>query len=157
MRAELPVQPFGVSALAFSPDGLFVALVASRLGAQPSEVLLVSAATGKGPKVLYRSPVSVSGLAFSPNGKLLAFAEGADALVRDRESGKWARLKGHANAVSGVAFSPDRKRLASASSADNSVRVWHLATGRELTSLQHPGPGGGLSFAPVGQALAAGP
>ena len=44
-------------------------------------------------------------------------------------------LKGHAKEVSDLAFSPDGKWLAS-SSFDETVRIWDLATGKELHTLR---------------------
>src|SRR5438105_15010218 len=61
---------------------------------------------------------------------------------------------GHVDEVRAVAFSPDNKILASGS-VDNTVRLWDVATGIELSTL--PGHVGGVysvGFSPDGSILA---
>jgi WD40 repeat protein/serine/threonine protein kinase len=65
-------------------------------------------------------------------------------------------LQGHTDSVYSVAFSPDGQRLASAS-GDHMVKLWEVATGKELLSLQgHTGPVRSVAFSPDGQHLASG-
>lgn len=64
-------------------------------------------------------------------------------------------LKGHAAEVRGLSYSPDGKLLASAGS-DQSIKLWDIATGKELATLN-----GGISlwsvvFSPDGKLLASG-
>jgi WD40 repeat protein len=47
-------------------------------------------------------------------------------------------LSGHEDVVSGAVFSPDRSTVLSFS-ADETVRLWQVATGRELRSFRHDG------------------
>jgi WD40 repeat protein len=57
---------------------------------------------------------------------------------RDNKPGLIRKLHGHTDAVTGVAILPDGKRGISAS-RDKTIRVWDLATGRELQKwTDHP-------------------
>jgi len=68
-----------------------------------------------------------------------------------------AVLSGHTSTVTSVAFSPDGKALAS-SSDDGTIRLWDLATHRQIGRPLTGGSGSVLSvaFSPNGQTLASG-
>jgi WD40 repeat protein/serine/threonine protein kinase len=103
-------------------------------------------------------------VALSPDGNTLASAGGTwNAADRPGEVYLWdARhgtrlhtLTGHGGAVLGVAFSPDGTRLATAS-LDRTVRLWDVATGKELQQLPHAHWVRSVAFSPDGKFLASG-
>jgi serine/threonine protein kinase/WD40 repeat protein len=64
-------------------------------------------------------------------------------------------FKGHSDAVTGVAFVDGRRFLSG--SRDQSVRLWDVASGRELRSLTgHEGPINGVAISPDGRLALAG-
>jgi WD40 repeat protein/serine/threonine protein kinase len=103
-------------------------------------------------------------LAFSPDSKLLATGS------HDRTVKLWsvataaelATLEGHSKLVEGVAFSPDGKLLASCDAIwdqparPGEVKVWDVATRKELLSLVHSAGVFCLAFSPDGKTLATG-
>src|SRR5207244_785269 len=65
-------------------------------------------------------------------------------------------LTGHKGLVVALAYSPDGRTLASAS-ADGTARLWDLATGRLVATLQSPADRAHcVAFAPDGKSLAVG-
>ncbi len=95
-------------------------------------------------------------LAVSPDGKTLATCGGMIALW-DVASGKKVReCKGHQLGTYHLAFSPDGKLLASSSWNNDPVRLWDVATAKELRQLAHPGNVSSLAFSPDGKLLAVG-
>jgi WD40 repeat protein len=103
-------------------------------------------------------------LEFSPNGKLLACASlrfggdiGREAVhVFDLETRRVKQLiKGHEYGVSALRISPDGKTLASCGRGmDHTVRLWDIATGKELW--RQDAGAEGLAFSPDGKSLAFG-
>ncbi|HTU92691.1 MAG TPA: c-type cytochrome domain-containing protein [Gemmataceae bacterium] len=134
-----------VTALAFSPDGKWLAVASSAMG-EAHEVRQYevecdaerrSLAFPRGAWERGNTHTDViHDLAFSPDGKILASC-GYDRLIKfwDVAAKKELRvLKDHSDSVYGIAFSPDGKLLASAA-ADRAVKVWDVATGRRLYTL----------------------
>jgi hypothetical protein len=80
------------------------------------------------------SPLS-SGAAFSPDGRMAARGIGAVVRIVDVATGKQqAELVGHSSNVKSVAYSPDGRLLLSGA-VDGALKLWDLATGKELVSL----------------------
>jgi WD40 repeat protein len=153
-----------VHAVAFSPDGKRLASASS-----DQTVKVWDVATGKALLNLVGHTAAVYAVAFSPKGELLASAS-ADQTVRIWDAATGEEVlpgKRHGQEVYAVAFSPDGTRLASAGGAPRSpndprmmtpaaVRIWDVATGHELASLQEsPGRIYDLAFSPEGERLAA--
>jgi len=151
-----------VGAVAFAPDGKVVVANTPLRGLQ-----FYDPATGK--KVRGHAPLKdgAYGVAFSPNGKLLAAAN------KD-----WVRVYGTARGDKlheftfdreqigrawRVAFTPDGKHLAAAlhrfggrEQEGPLVRVWELATGKEVFTAWEGGHANAVAFSPDGKLLAAG-
>lgn len=101
----------------------------------------------------------VSMFAFSPTASHFCTIDSAVVTIWIAKTGqKLHTLRGHAHhgMVNGVAYSPDGKRLASASS-DRTVRIWEVATGRELLVFKgHKFEVNTVAFHPDGKRLASG-
>jgi WD40 repeat protein len=80
-------------------------------------------------------------LVFSPDGRLLAAGhEDSTIQIWGAASGTpRVTLAGHNVGVHDLAFSPDGRTLLSA--ADSTLKLWHVATWREVVTLTRSGPG----------------
>lgn len=116
--------------VAFSPDGKYVAVVCSNLGAHVWDV-----ATGIETATIHTAFGVHS--AFSPDLTRWAVPDrNNDVVLIDMGSGlQIAALRGHTAQVTGVSFSPDGETLASAS-RDGTIRVWNWHTGIVVQVLQ---------------------
>jgi RNA polymerase sigma factor (sigma-70 family) len=121
----------GPNLMAFAPDGkkLAAATLASSLRVWD---------LGRDREQLEKSAAHqnmIQCVTFSPDGRILASASSDSTIALwDAATGRQRLpLRGHIGTVTSLAFSPDGKRLASASSdADQTVRLWDIATGKEL-------------------------
>lgn len=139
----------------FSPDGIHLA-TGSRDGT--ARVWDISP-EGSRDWVTF-APSAGSPLAYSADGTRLAITSSGTAKILDALTGKELLTfsGGHTQSIKSVAFSPDGSRLAT-SSTDQTVKVWDLATGKQLLSLSTPTfafPAGlRVAFSPDGQRIAA--
>jgi WD40 repeat protein len=123
-------------AVAFAPDSKSLASAGD-----DGAVTLRDAATGQ---VIWTSPghtKPIWELAFSPDGKLVA-SSGLDGMIRlwNAGDGSLARAlrdrRGDVASIGDLAFSPDGKTLASAGGGMPTIRLWEVATGRLVRTVQ---------------------
>lgn len=125
-----------VKAMAFSPDGKWIASAGSDKTAriwnvEKGEVYktfeTATTIIGKDYPKPFEWKMPVVSVAFSPDGKTLAMATGRAIHLWNIESGaNFKTLNGHELTVTSVAFLPDGKRIVSGS-IDNTVRIWDVA------------------------------
>jgi WD40 repeat protein len=111
---------------------------------------------------------AIHAVSLSPDGKIMAAGmEDGNIQLREAVSGSILReLKGHSGMVGSLSFSPDGKELASASPSGQrsnlaaketlrSLRIWDVATGRELPRIEGNRNDWYAHFSPDGKWLAA--
>lgn len=147
-RGVIPENTGGVRTLAFSPDSRLVATV--RWG----RLYLWDSASLRQVASDHRHKMMISTCAFSPDGKLLATAGGDGAIVlwEIPSLNEFGRFIGHKEGISCVIFSPDGKTLAS--SGAGNVKLWNVATFREMATFEHASGFDSLFFSRDGGMLA---
>jgi len=143
-----------VDALAFSPDGRFLA---SAGGIQDHTIRLWDLSSKQCIAVLAGHMERVRSLAFTPDGTVLASA--GDAMIRlwDIQNPHACRihsvLQGHQHMIFNLSFNGDGTKIAS-SSPDGTIRIWETATGRQLQCLTGRGGNEIVAFSPGADLLA---
>lgn len=134
-----------VTALAFSPDGSWLAAASGEPGKAGTVRVYAPDKGVPAPPVLTIAghQDAVYALAFSADGKRLASA-GYDRVIRiwnlgtaPKVTAPLRELKDHSDTIYALAFHPNGKLLASGS-ADRAVKVWDADTGTRLYTLGDP-------------------
>jgi WD40 repeat protein len=141
-----------VYAVAFSPDGRFIAA-----GGLDRIVRLWDRATGVEIRQFVGHEGFVRGLAFSSDGKYLATcAEDKSIRLWSVDSDRELRaFHGHSHYVLGVAFSPDSHRIVSGS-LDQTIKLWFATPSPQFTMRDHTGWVTSVAFSPDGRQVASG-
>lgn len=154
LKAALAGHLGTVNVLAFNPDSSVLVSVSD-----DTTAIVWDATTGAQLDQLEGHDAPVRAVAFSPDGALLATADSAGtAIVWDAQTRQPLRTLASGVAINAVAFSPDGTLLATGGGAvaqpDFSVRLWELASEKELAQLVgHTAPVGALVFNPAGTVL----
>jgi WD40 repeat protein len=142
--------------LAFSPSGRLLAAQSYF----EADVPVWNVADGTLVYSLEEHRGSSNGLAFSPDGLLIASPlndpggqSDSVGLWHALDGGYLRRLEGHTSWVFGIAFSPDSSSMASVGN-DTTARIWRLADGSVIHSLDHPSSVDNVSYSPDGRLLA---
>ena len=116
----------GVSSVAFSPDGKYIAS-----GSEDGTTRLWDISTGRKIRTLAGHTSSVSSVAFSPDGKYIASGS-YDKTIRLWEActGKGIRIfAGNVSTPGAVTFSPDGRYFLA---GGKDIKLWDTKTGREI-------------------------
>jgi hypothetical protein len=143
----------GTHTVAFSADGKMLAAVG-----KGCELWVWDLATRERRRRVTIPEEVPSLLAVSPDGKFAALAEiyyytEGKLVLWDLSTGKQlVRLTGHQNSVQYAVFAPNGRTVAS-TSRDGTIRLWEVATGKEVLQFGEKPQASGLAFSPNGRLL----
>lgn len=142
-----------VAAVAYSPDGLYLASAEARL---PGSIKIWDPRTGTLLRTLSGHQIAVHSLQFSPDSRLLASGNASGSvMIWDPRTGDVVTQFPRGNAVHAVAFSPDGRWLAS-TGADGAALVREVATGKSVLEIPGSAPRWTVAFSPDGTRLVVG-
>ncbi len=129
------VQNTGVKNVSVSPNGQYIVSCNFDNGERRTHMKLWSISTGK--EILeYKGYGAESSASFSPDSKFVISCGGrtAAAWIINKEIYERA-FHGHTDTINSVRFSPDGKQIISGS-MDNTLRLWDVASGKELKQFE---------------------
>ena len=145
-------RPRKVQAVAFSPDGRWLATGDGRLMATDTVTAWVWDAHSGQQMHSFNHDDEVQAVAFSPDSRWLATGSfDSKARIWDAHSGQQLHAISDGVPVNGVAFSPDGRLLATGT---NTARVWDVHSGQQLHILNHGSVVEGVAFSADGRWLA---
>lgn len=150
LQATLRGHAGWVTAIAYSADGQWLAS-----GSDDFTIRIWRSASASVVQTIDEGMAAIRSITFSSVGQVLAWAE-ANGMVRVRElNGGWLhRFQGPSTGASSVVFTPDSGRLI-AGFVDGSIRVWDLADGTLMQTIQTGAESiTALGIAPDGSLLA---
>lgn len=149
---RIPDVPQRIQALAYSPDGRWLAAAGGAPG-KAGELLLINAMDGSVGRVLSTAGDMFLAVSFSPDGSRIAVG-GTDNSIRiyDALSGEEELvIQQHADWVMALAYDTDGLHLASAS-RDRTARIYNTKTGElETTYTDHNAPVFAIAFSHDGK------
>lgn len=130
VSSALPESPAEGHALAFSPDGTWLATT-SRTSPKPGKVLLF-AADGLALEETHPDQLEPLAMAFSPDSETLALTDSGSrsVVLWSMADGRSRRLSGHSTGPSALLWSEDGSLVYSASESDGIIE-WDASTGKE--------------------------
>jgi WD40 repeat protein/transcriptional regulator with XRE-family HTH domain/energy-coupling factor transporter ATP-binding protein EcfA2 len=127
-------QPARVRAVAYSPDGQYLAT------AEDDGSARVWSVASSQQIVVVTHENAVRAITWSPDGRYLATgSDDGTSRIWDAVTGHEMGRSVHGEPVYAIAFSPDGQRLASATT-DGRAQVWDWVTGPVLTTVSHDAP-----------------
>jgi WD40 repeat protein len=165
---DLTDQAGGVEALAYSPDGHYLAAGRGFVNSIKDKIAINiwDAKTGRlvhnirAPFTTVKgSSNSVVSLAYSPDGQFLAFANGDEKnsiVIHDLNSGNEIKVRRGPGAIQKLAFSPSGKHIA-IGIINGAIEIWEGSTGTLLKTIEaHKFPVESIAYTPDGRFLASG-
>ncbi len=144
-----------INCVSFSPDSQLIAS-----GGDDTTVKLWDITTGSEIRTLKGDNKSVRIIAFAPNGEILAsVSTDAKITLWNLNTGKilHTQQNSHTLGINSITFSPDGKIFATANRKKCIIKLWEVATGKEIATLKSTkSPANVITFSPEGKILASG-